>query len=398
MWRQRVGASDKIDTMKFLGSRPKQVDPLLLSALEFAELSEFSANLLSVGGKKFGIAAIRWAVSQKELRIRATSKFSRAEKMLFTKEALEQASAEALARYHGSQFSSDIVADLTAGIGGDLIGHLPSREVVGFELDPERASYAQHNVNVYGLSSQVVVGNGLNHASDFLQLFCDPSRRIDGVRRSSIEEGVPPVSVVLGACPHAERIGIKLSPMVAETEIEGTPGRWEFISWKGECREAVLWWGKAEEPSRFAVQAETGERLCAMPSTSQIDDPLRYVYEADPAAIRAHCLGSLENQFDLHSLGGSEGYLTGKNPVASDWMRGYAVIDTIAFDRKRLRALLRSLDLRVAAVKVRGFTADASAIKKAIASEGNDEAIVLLYPVDRRMRAIVAKPLTALET
>ena len=61
------------------------------------------------------------ALAQRELRERAAAKFALAGRMWFTREGLEQASAEPLARHRAARYAgADRVADLCCGIGGDL--------------------------------------------------------------------------------------------------------------------------------------------------------------------------------------------------------------------------------------------------------------------------------------
>src|SRR6516225_9221446 len=56
------------------------------------------------------------------LRSRARDKFTDADRMYFTREALEQATGEAVARHRANRFARfGSVADLCCGIGGDAL-------------------------------------------------------------------------------------------------------------------------------------------------------------------------------------------------------------------------------------------------------------------------------------
>jgi len=73
------------------------------------------------------------------LRHKARSKFSRADAMYFTREALEQASGEEIARYRAGRFAAfGRVGDFCCGIGGDTIGLSERAEVVAVDADPLR--------------------------------------------------------------------------------------------------------------------------------------------------------------------------------------------------------------------------------------------------------------------
>ena len=87
------------------------------------------------------------------LRQRAAVKFSRAAEMFFTRPALEQASAEIVARYRAKRYANlgvGQVADLGAGIGGDALALAAITNVTGVEWDALRLAMAQENVCVYG--------------------------------------------------------------------------------------------------------------------------------------------------------------------------------------------------------------------------------------------------------
>ena len=86
--------------------------------------------------KRFGAEAARWASLQSDLRKKALAKFADGGQMLFDREALEQATHEAIAVYHASRFpAGEIVVDMTVGIGADLIALAARGPVIGFELD-----------------------------------------------------------------------------------------------------------------------------------------------------------------------------------------------------------------------------------------------------------------------
>ena len=99
---------------------------------------------------KHGDEAARWALMQLDLRKRATKKFGDlANKMLFEREALEQATSLAVARYHASQFpQGGPVIDLTAGLGGDTLALAERGPVVAYESDHSRAQLLEHNLYI----------------------------------------------------------------------------------------------------------------------------------------------------------------------------------------------------------------------------------------------------------
>ncbi|MGH3913046.1 MAG: class I SAM-dependent methyltransferase, partial [Pseudonocardiaceae bacterium] len=76
------------------------------------------------------------ALSQQELRRTAAVKFSRADRMFFTRSGLAQASAESISRYRAPRFADCTrLGDLCTGIGGDLISLADRRETLAVDID-----------------------------------------------------------------------------------------------------------------------------------------------------------------------------------------------------------------------------------------------------------------------
>src|SRR4051812_38901574 len=73
--------------------------------------------------KQFPDELVKAALETALLRRKALGKFTRADRMFFTRAALEQSSGEIVSRYRAGRFAQfRNVADLCCGIGGDLIG------------------------------------------------------------------------------------------------------------------------------------------------------------------------------------------------------------------------------------------------------------------------------------
>ncbi|HEX6676924.1 MAG TPA: class I SAM-dependent methyltransferase, partial [Actinomycetes bacterium] len=112
-------------------------------------------------GAEFGLGErlrARWpadlvaaALLQRELRLAARAKFRLADRMLFTRPGLEQASAEAVARHRARRYQGlAAVADLCCGIGGDLVALAPGRTVLAVDLDPVHLRRAAANAAAHG--------------------------------------------------------------------------------------------------------------------------------------------------------------------------------------------------------------------------------------------------------
>jgi len=370
-----------------------------LEALELSKGLPATASNIERVSKKTSAEAAQWAFTQWTLRKRAIEKgFPKAEEMLFTREALEQASHFAVARYHASLFPKDeLVADLTCGIGSDLIAFAERGPAIGFDTDPERAEYARHNLSVHGVKGDVVLGDCMEEEwnSDFA--FADPSRRSDGVRlMNRVFDYEPPPHHLAALMESRLRYGaMKLSPVLSNGVLQSLGSSVAFVSFGRECRESLVNIGKADSNRGdiYAVRAETGEWIPTSEDPASVSEPLAYLFEADPAAARAHSLGYLAEQYSLVDLARTFGYLTGDTQISSPWLVGYRVVESGQFDEKHLRNSLRKLGGGRPIVKSRAKGFDPEKISKDLTTEGHAEPIVAVYAIDFRLRYMILERL-----
>ncbi|MCW5940731.1 MAG: hypothetical protein KIS66_00775 [Fimbriimonadaceae bacterium] len=362
--------------------------PDRLRALDLARGLEATAGNLAKVGAVVGPSDAAWAFTQWRLRARARSKFSEADRMLFEAEALEQATHETVAAYHASRFpQATLVADLTTGIGGDLMALARRGPALGYDTDPSRAELAAHNAGLVR-PTEVRVADALG-AWSFDHAFADPARRTGG-RRTLDPSMFAPDPLVLAARMREIRLGgLKLSPLLTDAYLASLGGELEFVSFGWECREALVWLGSGAGVGRCAIKVETGLRLDAAPSSRFADEPGAWFYEADPAAIRAHALGSVEQLGDLAQLGESNGYLTGDEPADSPWLRRYRVLETVAADARSVKERLRTYDARTPEVKTRAVKIDAETFRDRIKLAGKRDLALALYPAKGRTRCAI---------
>lgn len=367
------------------------VDALRSEALKLAEgLAPTASNLQRVAATTSDIAS-GWAFTQWQLRKEATRKgFPRASEMLFTREALEQATHFDVARFHASRFPKGLlVADLTFGIGSDLIALAERGPVIGFDVDGVRVECAQHNLALYGLEAELRWENCLEADWEFQYALGDPSRRVEG-RRTLDPDDFEPNPHLLAKKMSGLRLGLlKLSPILQDDYLTSLGTELAFVSYAGECREALVACGSEATAGRFALKVETGEKLDSGEAAFSVQDPEAFFYEADPAAIRAHVLAS----FSIAALGNSNGYLTSGLEVRSTWLTGYRVLASGRFDMKATRALLMKLGIGSVVVKSRVSGLDVARIGKDLSTSGKKDGIVALYPVGKSVRFVVIERL-----
>ena len=339
---------------------------------------------------KTSLEAAKWAFVQWECRSRGKVKFDRASEMLFVREALEQASHEKIARYHASLFPQNVcVADLTVGIGADLIALAQRGPTVGFELDPERLEYAVHNLQVQGLFSEVRCSDSTQADWDFDYAIADPARRVEARRTLDPTEFSPNPELIANRFSKLKLGLIKLSPLLTDEFLEALGPGLEFLSLGGECREALVLTGLGARGGRFAVHVDTGERLIAGLTFQEVSQPAQYLFDADPAAVRAHCLGAICEKYRLAALGSSNGYLTGNELVISPWLRAYRVHYSGKADVKATKRALRELDATLFEIKQRGVKSDSAQLGRELGGDGTLKVSLVIWPDGPSVRHLI---------
>lgn len=368
------------------------MDPLRLSALALAEGRSPSPSNITRVARETSSEAASWAFTQWELRKRGAAKFSRAEDMLFTRAGLEMASSEAAARFHAHLFGpGGEFLDATCGIGSDAGALAGLGSCDAYDLDPEALICARHNLELWDQSARLHQGDSM--AADWAgrRVFIDPARREGSRRLASPDAFSPPWGAVMDKAKGADEAWIKTSPLVSDDLLEAAGGHLLFLSQKGECSEALVQAGRAAlEPIREAVHLESGMRLAASLPPTQAGEPLGYVLEADPAAIRAHAWGA----FGLESLGDAPGWLTGGTlPEPTPFLVPYEVLWSGPWRPESLPG-----EISLSAVKTKGLPRldPAKILKESTKkrSPGGETAILFLYAEGPKVKALLARRLT----
>lgn len=349
--------------------------------------------------KRYPAELAKAALETAILRAKAAVKFSRAGAMYFTREALEQASGERISRYRAARYAGYAhVADLGCGIGGDSLGLASAGvAVTGVDQDELRLAMAAENLAAYGLRERATW-----LAADLTTLpwpgaaafFFDPARRAGGRRKFSVRDYAPPLSQALAWLEHAPAGGIKISPGVDLAELGGYDAEVEFVSERGELKECALWFGPLRTTARRATLLREGHTytLLADPAAlSEVGPPQAYLYEPDPAVLRAGLVTTLAAQLGARQLDADIAYLTAPQLVPTPFARAYAIEDALPFQLKRLRERLRALHVGHVTVKKRGSPLEPEALIQQLRLDGPEERVVVLTHVAGKAWALIGK-------
>jgi hypothetical protein len=380
------------------------LSPLGQAALAAAEALDpaedaFLSNFTRLQ-RQYPAELARAALETALLRVKGRAKFSRADRMYFTREALEQASGEAIAAYRAARYEPFAsVGDLACGLGGDATG-LTGRNQAGLttlvDADPLRLALARANLEAYGRAERAsfvctdLAAAPLPSAEAY---WFDPARRAGGRRAFSVRDYHPPLSIIQGWLARTPALGVKISPGVDLAELAAYDCEAEFISEQGELKECALWFGPLKTASRRATLLPGPHTLLADPEAAgQASPPRAYLYEPDPAVLRAGLVTTLAARLNARQLDPSIAYLTADTLTPTPFARAFVVDEALPFQLKRLRARLRELRVGTVTVKKRGSPLEPEALIRELKPAGPESRIVFLTQVSGKPYALIGRP------
>ncbi len=391
---------------RFFLSADLPADPLQATTLLRRTLSLKQAHLI---------------LEQTELRQRAAIKFSQAKKMFLTRQALEQATAEPIARYKASSFPSGVaLADLCCGLGGDLIAlaaQAAPGAILGVEQSEVLASLAAANLRAYhpSLQAQITIADACRFETSTVQAWhIDPDRRQSHSppEKSSSTKRHPPTRTINPEkmAPSREAIdallrrnpaaAIKLAPASEVLPAWAEASTREWISHRGECRQQVLWHGPlAQGPHRH--QATTLDTPDGQPESLEgpphrLPPPVassigRYVAEPDPAVLAAGLTGILATRHQMAAWSANAAYLTGDRVGESFLLSLFEVQEVLPYDFRRLKNHLHAQGIGQVEIKRRAVELNPLELQRRLQSKAPGQATVLIAPHNRRVIAVIAR-------
>ena len=370
----------------------------LESAMAFEPREKDFLGDFKMLSKRFERELARTALSVAILRLEAEKKFPRARQMFFTREALEQASSWQIASYRAARYHEhDRVIDLGCSVGCDTLALAQVVATTGVDIDPLRLVMAQSNSRALGIPADFIQADLHHlplpdHAPTGTALFFDPARRADHQRAFSVQDYSPPLGIIHDWLPQYPALGVKISPGVQLNELEEYDCEVEFISLKGELKEAVLWFGPFKSAERRATLLPGPHTLTAeVLPTLPLSEPQAYIYEPDPAILRAGLVTAVGAQLDAAQLDPEIAYLTGEKLMDTPYARAWQVEEWLPFQLKHLRAALRERNIGRVTVKKRGSPIVPEELIQDLRLEGQEERVLFLTQMQGKPIVVIAK-------
>lgn len=374
--------------------------------------------------KRYSVEIATAAVELLELRKRAATKFIRAESMFFTREGLEQSTGERIAAYRASCFPSDVLMlDACCGIGGDALALAKRGSVLAVDVNPAHALFTNANAKVTETAFPVVslCADVTSLDLDALKsrgghaAFFDPSRRTTSAtgERRRVRNGSdysPSLGFAKELASRFDAVAVKLSPALEDEALEGFDADLEFISERGECKEAVLWFNdlkkgqenrkqKSASSSNLQIRRATillpnrppetlADFVCEPPLSSPI---LSFLYEPDPAILRAGLVSQLAVAGGFSPVNLQSVLLTADDEKQTSFAHGYRVRETLPFNVEKLKRHLKMKGWRVEVIKKRHLEIEPEVLRRQM-NAGNpegDPVTLFVFRQGERMTCVI---------
>ena len=329
-------------------------------------------NFTGMHGKKIGGAMM----DLRGLRQRAKQKFEIGQEMFFTKPLLEQASSEPVAKYRAQRFVDagfSYVVDACCGCGSDAITLAQAGiKVDAYDINEITTVFATKNAEVCGVTDNLSI-----HCADSTEvelpegaIMLDPARRKGSKRIINPEMWSPSPEAIGDLIKSRPAACLKLSPA---TDIElllelfPAPDEIEVISYRGEAKEMVFWYGKlASGVERRATilpsgDSCSGDKNSQAPTADEIGD---FIFDPNPALVRAGLVGKMAGELDLKNIDPHIGYLTGNKQLSSSFLSCLKVLAIDSLDPRKIRVIMRDHQVGSIQIRKRGISESPVALTK----------------------------------
>jgi hypothetical protein len=381
------------------------VSSSIIDELTASDPTNYSIKAIQRLRKKYSAEFVSLALHIAESRNRSNRKFPDSEKLCFTPELLEQATAHPVAMHRAELLSGfGKILDLGCAAGGDLTRFaLAGSQVIGLERDELPAALAEHNLTQLGLSGEVINAEFPCELPDFDVLFVDPQRREKGRGPSGSKRRWDPAEFSprpkdLRPLLNCKAWAIKWGPgldldyqtMTAEGALLEGMSRDDYelqvVSWNGQVREALFIGGEAKQSNLTAVvitgptdDYKVHKFISNEIAAPKVTEPADYLYDPDGTLLRTNLLNSFASENGMNIVAEDIAYLTSEVKVDSPFLTRFKRLASIEMSLPKLQAALNELDAGSVIIRKRGYPEEPEEIRKRLSLAGTAELTVLLH-------------------
>ncbi|MBT4575558.1 MAG: hypothetical protein HOB92_03730, partial [Candidatus Cloacimonetes bacterium] len=212
-------------------------------------------------------------------------------------------------------------------------------------------------------------------------IFIDPDRRPGTSRRIAPEDYSPKFSQIIKLRDVCPNIAVKLSPAIDYKRLNiPSNSTLEFVSENGTLKEILLCMGtlSPENCERKAVLLPSELILKNSNVKIEIVEIQKYLFEPDPAIIRAGLVQELGSKIDYKLIDKKLALLTGSQISNTDFGKLYIVKQIIKYDIKQVRKYIRENEIGELIIKTRGFPESVEQFRKKIKLKGKSSVIMFI--------------------
>ncbi len=287
-------------------------------------------------------------------RIKARDKFSRTD-LWMDIDGLRYATHEVVAEYRAQRVKPKSIADVSCGIGIQLIFFAKyAEEAYAIDIDKKKLFYAEKNAEKYGVHEKIHFIHGNSLSREIIEqvnadvIFSDPARPPEMPERR-LEDLLPSPLNVYEAYRHKTDVFIfDLPPQIKREKIPWK-GEFEYIDLFGSLNRLTFYFEPLAKAERSAVLLPAGTRLESDPNLENIiewSEPMEYLYEIPQAIDYANLINEL-----FHKVGGALYMLirekrrvlaTSREEIRSKYFkRAYIITGITKFHPLRINDFLR---------------------------------------------------------
>jgi hypothetical protein len=191
-------------------------------------------------------------------------------------------------------------------------------------------------------------------------------------------------------------VAVKTAPGLPHDLV---PPGWEaeFVSEGRALKECTLWSPALASSQRRATVLNADASLCGSADAAlavPVAAPSTFLIDPDPAVTRAGLVEHLAASLgpDVWKIDPQIAFLSTDRALATPFGRTLRVIESLPWNLKRLREVLRRLEIGSVDIRKRGSAVDVDDLQKRLRMHGDRSATVVLTRVADRPWALVCQP------
>lgn len=330
---------------------------------------------------------------------------------ILTRRSYEQASSEILAQYKSKLFNGNTCLILAAGLGIDDWGFSKSfTNVVSVDSDNElnemvKFNFKQLNINNVNRVTDKAESFIKNCTNKFDLIYIDPDRRdIDGKRNFSLAQHLPNVIEMKDDLfDISTKLVIKCSPMydvkMAINELKSIVNIYA-ISVKGEVKELMIEIDKnyMGEPKLNAVDIqnekivhEVFELQSNMLNSHMYAELLPYLVDVGSSIVKLRKVKEYAAKMKFKLINDNSPFLISDYVPEKCIGKVYKIIQTSTFNYKKIKLMLKDLNIKQLNIKIRGIEMNSKELFKKFAVKEGGEHYVFITKINNEITCILAE-------